>query len=318
MASVFTDHSRIKPPKTAEAVPSSASALGRTSMFATHLRSPLLRKKFKLTAPLFLFFTDYEIEIRKRYVQPLAVESGEFPDVSNIEARMLPMCYEAGLLNGHVPDAAQFMSIATETFIKEVMSQIFSRTRSNGPGDSGNAGFGPGGGWVQTHKYKRKLAKEEEAAQRGEVTRDKSGLLPIEAKMASERGPLGMADLRIALEMGDCGMANFPIISKNVIYNYREGELENWDDYTWMDGRESRIQEEDGDVEMGGVSVKANGGVNGSATKTDSQLLLPNGVDHDGAAGDPMDVDDELPWEGADPSDRDYLDGVLDSCLAVG
>ena len=65
----------------------------------------------------------------------MAVESGEFPDISNIEARMLPFCSEAGLSSGHAPDAAQFMSIATETFIKEVMSSIFSRTRSNGPGD---------------------------------------------------------------------------------------------------------------------------------------------------------------------------------------
>jgi transcriptional coactivator HFI1/ADA1 len=215
---------------------------------------------------------------------------------------MLPFCYEAGLASGHAPDAAQFMSIATETFIKEVMSSIFSRTRSNAPGDSGNAGFGASNNWIQTHRYRRQLAREEEAFQRGEVARDKTGLLPVEAKAASERGPLGLADLRLALEMGDCGLANFPIITKQVIYSYREGELENWDDYTYVDGRE-RITDLDGDVEMGGV--------NGTGKASEP---LTNGVGH----GDQMDIDNDMWWEGADATDGDFLNGVLDSCLAVG
>jgi transcriptional coactivator HFI1/ADA1 len=212
------------------------------------------------------------------------VESGEFPDVSNIEARMLPLCYDAGLPSGHVSDAAQFMSIATETFIKEILSQIFSRTRSNGPGDSGNAGFGPGGAWIQTNKYRKQLAKEEEACQRGEI---------------SERGPLGMSDLRIALSLGDCGMANFPVIYRQIMFGYKEGELEDWNDHTFIDGRD-RI--EDLDVEMGGTT---------NGIKPD---VLTNGTGH----GDQMDIDSEFGWEGADDGDEDFLDGVLDSCLAVG
>lgn len=215
---------------------------------------------------------------------------------------MLPFCYEAGLAAGHAPDAAQFMSIATETFIKEVLSSIFSRTRSNPPGDSGNAGFGPSNNWIHTHKYRRQLAREEEAFQRGEVTRDKTGLLPVEAKAAGERGPLGIADLRLALEMGDCGLANFPIISKSVIYDYREGELENWDDYTYVDGRD-RITDLEGDVEMGGV--------NGTGKDV---TPLTNGVGH----GELMDIDNDMWWEGTDTTDGDFLNGVLDSCLTVG
>ena len=228
------------------------------------------------------------------------MESGEFPDVSNIEARMLPLCYEAGLASGHTQDAAQLISVATESFIKEVLSSIFSRTRSNGPGESGSAGFGNNASWVQTHKYKRQLAKEEEAALQGEITRDKGGLLPIESKAASERGPLGMADLRLALEMGDCGLSQFPIISKQILYNYREGELENWDDYTWLDVRESS-------VDKGGITAT-------TATNGDQKQILPNGIDH----ADQMDIDEEIWWEGAEEQDMDFLDGVLDSCLAVG
>jgi len=208
------------------------------------------------------------------------------------------MCYEAGLVSGHAPDAAQFLSIAVETFIKEGLSSIFSRTRCNGPGDSGNAGFGPGGAWVQTHKYRKQLAKEEEAFQRGEISRDKSGLLPVEARAASERGPLGMADMRIALEMGDGSVGGFPVIARSIIYGYREGELENRSDYTWLPGAE---RTDELDVEMTGI---ANG----------TKHSLPNGV----YTADQMDIDNEIFWEGADPRDGDFLDNVLDSCLAVG
>lgn len=244
---------------------------------------------------------DFDLEIRKRYAQPLAVESGEFPDVSNIEARMLPLCYESGLVQGHAPDAAQFMMVATETFIKEVMSSIFSCTRSNGPGDSGSAGFGVGGGWVQTHKYKRQLAKEEDAFGRGEVTRDKSGLLPIEAKAASERGPLGVADMRIALDMTECGMANFPVIVKSLLYNYREGELEGWDDYSYIEGYE-KAGDDKMDYEMTHV--------NGHRTP-----LLPNGT----GFVEPMEIDgDGDHWAGTNADDNDLIDSLLDSCLTAG
>ncbi len=137
-------------------------------------------------------------------------------------------------MSGHAPDAAQFMSIATETFIKEVLASVFSRTRSNGPGEFGSSGFG-GNNWVQTRKYRRQLAREEERSLRGEIHRDKVGLLPIEAKKAGEREPLGVADFRIALEMGDCGLTQFPIVGHSLLASYREGELEGWDDYTFID-----------------------------------------------------------------------------------
>ncbi|KAK5987457.1 Transcriptional coactivator HFI1/ADA1-like protein [Cladobotryum mycophilum] len=241
---------------------------------------------------------NFDLEIRKRFTQPLAVESGEFPDVGLITGRMLPFCYEAGLVNGNAPEAPHLMSIATETFIKEVLTQIFSRTRSNGPGDSASAGFGVGTTWIQTHKYRRQLHLEEDAAQRGEVTRDKSGLLPIESKAASERGPLGMADLRLALEMADSGMSQFPIVTAQILYGYREGELENWDDYTWING-ERPVESLD---EF--TSVTLNG---------DASHGLTNGTHSDA-----MDIDNEMWWEGADNQDMDMLDGVLDSCLAVG
>ncbi|KAK4463386.1 transcriptional regulator of RNA polII, SAGA, subunit-domain-containing protein [Cladorrhinum samala] len=319
LSSIFSEQIRIKQPKTAD-VP--ASAAGGPELGTMN----------------------FDLEIRKRYAQPLAVESGEFPDVKSVEARMRPFCFENGLTAGHEPNAAQFMSLATETFLKQVMSSIFSRTRSNGPGDSGNSGFGPGGAWIQTHKYKKQLAREEEAFQRGEISRDKTGLLPVESKAASDRGPLSISDLRLALEMGDCGMGNFPTIVKAVVNDYREGELQDWDDYTYLDGRETAARkDEDDDVVMGGVGAAitvsnpppagagaAGTGAAGTGAGTGAvavvgagagaagqkQEPLTNGINH--VHPDQMDIDNVITWEGADPNDGDFLNGVLDSCLAVG
>jgi transcriptional coactivator HFI1/ADA1 len=213
---------------------------------------------------------------------------------------MLPFCYEAGLVSGHTVDAPHFMMIAAETYIKEVLSTIFSRTRSNGPGEYGSAGFGVGTAWIQTHKYKRQLAREEEAFLRGEITRDKGGLLPVESKAASERGPLDMADLRIAMELGDFGLANFPVIVANITNSYREGEVENWTDYTWAPGYEHLANGNQPKVMNGGPVQE-----------------LPNG--HSLAnSHDAMDIDsDEMVWEGAEMDDQATLDALLDSCLAA-
>ncbi|CZR60470.1 related to transcriptional coactivator HFI1 [Phialocephala subalpina] len=263
--SLWGERRQIAKTKLADAVPASAGGLNKTN---------------------------WDLEIRKRYAQPLASESGEFPDTSSIESRMLPICYETGLVSGHAADAAHFMSVATETFIKEVLSSIFSKTRSNGPGTSGTAGTGGGASWVQTHRYRTQLEREEEASLRGEVHRDKSGLLPIEAKAASERGPLGMADVRTALELGDCGLGQMPIMVQQIMLGYREGEVEAWDDYSWLASHVRIVGEDaDGDIEMGGMN-----GVNGHAYDADN---------------------DDWGWEGAEKDDKFALDDILDSCLAI-
>lgn len=208
---------------------------------------------------------------------------------------MLPICYETGLVSGHVQDAAHFMSTATETFIKEVLSAVFSKTRSNGPGTSGSAGTGGGSSWVQTHKYKAQLEREEEASLRGELQRDKSGLLPIEARAASERGPLGMADFRSALEIGDCGLGQMPVVVQQIMMGYREGEVELWNDYSWPDTHPRVVGEDvDADIEMGGMN-----GINGVNGHFEQEA-------------------DEWGWEGVELGDKNSLDSLLDSCLQIG
>jgi transcriptional coactivator HFI1/ADA1 len=216
---------------------------------------------------------------------------------------MLPICYETGLVSGHASDASHFMSVATETFIKEVLSSIFSKTRSNGPGVLGSAGTGGGATWIQSHKYRTQLEREEEAFLRGEVQRDKNGLLPTEAKAASERGALGMADVRTALEMGDCGLGQMPVVIRQIMSGYREGELEAYNDFSWPSGYgpETGIDEAlDEDVKMGNMNG-ANGinGLNGLKETHD----LPTELDDFG-------------WEGGELESKTALDNLLDSCLA--
>lgn len=214
---------------------------------------------------------------------------------------MLPYCYEAGLESA-APDAAQLVSAATESFIKEVLTSIFSRTRSNGPGDSGSAGFGSTSSWIQTYKYKKQLSREEDAVMRGEVARDKSGLLPIESKAAGERGPLGVADLHLALDIADCGMSQFPIMVRSMLNGYRDGELENMGDHYYLDGRKPvTLNGVDADIPMAGA-------------QDDKKQQLPNGIPLD----DAMDIDDEYFWAGAGDEDLDGLDAVLDSIGASG
>ncbi|PSR92016.1 transcriptional regulator of RNA polII, SAGA, subunit-domain-containing protein [Coniella lustricola] len=242
-----------------------------------------------------------EQDIRKRHLNPLAQESGEFPEAGYIDARLLPYCYEAGLESA-ASDSAQLISAATETFLKEVLTAVFSRTRSNGPGESGSAGFGTGLGWIQTHRYKKQLSKEEDSAQRNEITRDKCGLLPIESKHAGERGPLSMGDLSLALDIADCGLAQFPALIRGLENNYRDGELEHIHDYTYVDGY-GKKPSGDG-VDSDAMMIEADKG---------KQPQLPNGVSHE----DEMEIDSDYYWAGADDSALDRLDAVLESTLAV-
>ena len=238
---------------------------------------------------------DWDLEIRKRYTQPLASETGEFPDADTIQGRMVPICYEESLVNGCAPACAGFMATATEQFIKEVLSNIYTRTRSNMPGGSVNS--------IMTSRYKKQVRQEAEAAERGELVRAPgSGLLPVEVKEAANRKPLGMHDLRLATEIGDCGLGQFPIIVGRVMNGRQEGEWEEYharkrEDEAWKQEEEERARER---------LAKVNGmahGVNGL-----------HGLDDEFEE----DEDDDFGWEGGSARDRAQLNALLDECLAIG
>lgn len=230
---------------------------------------------------------DWDLEIRKRYSQPLASETGEFPDTDAIQGRMVPICYEESLPNGAGASCAEFMATATEQYVKAVVSSILARTRSNIPA--------AGGSGIMTRKYRRQLEREEEAFLKGEVVRGVgSGLLPVEAREAGVRRGLGMGDLRLAVGVGGCELGQMPGIVKGIMGGWEEGVLEGWTRNG--DVVDDEIEEMDrGGARMNGVT---NGGY---------------------AADDGTETDDgDYGWEGGGTADRMQLNWLLDEVLTVG
>lgn len=201
---------------------------------------------------------------------------------------MLPICYENGLPSGHAPDCPTFMNIATETYIKEALTNFFQRVSSNGPG------------YVRTADFKRKVEREENKVDKGELVRNQGGLLPVELEEQRKRRPLCMEDVRLALELGDSYLGQVPIIS-STITNGRFLDAPGIEDI--LNG------------EAPTKNTLVNGvvnGVNGKETNDD----LANGYHVN--LGDPMAIDDDWQWSGGGVQDVDGLDSILDTCLAVG
>ena len=133
--------------------------------------------------------------------------------------RMVPICYEESVVSGAGFPCAEFMAIATETFVKELLSAVFAHTRSNGPSGTING--------MMTPNYRRQLELEELAYTRGEILRDNAtGLLPVEAKKAKARKPLGVTDLRLALGISGGILAHMPLIADEIMGCYFEDEME--------------------------------------------------------------------------------------------
>ena len=198
---------------------------------------------------------------------------------------MIPICYEESLVNGAGPQCADFMATATEHYIKEVLSAIYNRTRSNLPSGSGNG--------ISTHRFKRQCIREEQDLLNGSLFRGPgTGLLPVEIKEAQNRPPLSMQDLRLGLEVGDIGLGQVPTVMSRITGG-NFGTLE--------DGDVEELEErEDGRKRIGGLRIANGGGVNGN-----------HGSE---AASD----DQNWGWDGGAAADREALHGILDDCLAVG
>lgn len=162
-----------------------------------------------------------------------------------------------------------------------------------------------------THKYRVQLEKEEELWLSGEIQRDKSGLLPIEAKAASERGSLGMADLRTALEVGDCGLGSMPLTIHKIMFDYREGEVDGWEDYSLLQTIDKAVASlPDGpDTVMSGMNGGYSNVINGINGPTVSNGINGHQDDEDA---------DGYGWEGTAYMDRQNLNSLLDSVLAIG
>jgi transcriptional coactivator HFI1/ADA1 len=188
---------------------------------------------------------------------------------------MLPICYEEGIFHGFANGTPEFMNIATEIFVKDMLSRLFATTRSNGPY------------WIKTGTYKRRMLREEEGYERGEVRKSALGQLPVEQEQDRLRPPLSLPDLRLALELG--GTA--------------------WGSYA---PRAMRMFEATGIHD----EVAGRGGEMGPPGKKGSMLAPPkpltNGVMVNGVHTD----EEDTGWAGGNDGDRMEMDRVLDECLA--
>ncbi|KAH0833539.1 hypothetical protein AYO21_05216 [Fonsecaea monophora] len=227
--------------------------------------------------------TNWDLEIRKRYVQPLFSETLEFPDTPTIHSRIVPICYEESVAQGCSIQCAELVGIAAETYLKTLLAEVVNRTRSNGPRYEHSAGGG-----ILTSSYKKKIDREEEEVKAGRLNRTRDDdLLPTEAQVAYARRPIGIADLQLTTQVGPVPWNAMPCIAFSVSNASAGYDHDQW------------LMEQEEEANAAAASTTANG--------------------HIDPAEDGMDVDntDNYGWEGAGPQDRSGLDSVLADCLAI-
>lgn len=219
--------------------------------------------------------TNWDLEIRRRYNMPLAAETLEFPGKNDIQARIEPICYEeevkGGVALGMLGQCAELVETAVEMYVKEMLGSLFATARVNGEA------------LVCTSKYKRQLAREEEAADRGEIVKNQAGYLPVEVEAMGRREPLNMDDVRMAIRLNE-GRWCDPFAAARVM----------------LEAGLDTLQED----RMVGVEQGLDGAVNGVKD------------DHDHHMEEAMAID-ELGWQGASDQDRNALFSALDGLLAV-
>ena len=225
--------------------------------------------------------TNWDLEIKKRYTQPLFAETSEFPDANAVSARMLPICYEESITAGAAPQCAELVSIAAEAYLKDYLGGIFHRTRSNGPVLENGLGGG-----IQTAGYKKQLARENTDFKAGKLQKSRdTGLLPVEAREASTRRPLAIADMKAAQTVVKGLFNGIPLIGVQVFEAPHESEQEEW--------RMERAAEQ--------------------AYLEQRGYTLTHEQNEDG-----MDIDeDDYGWVGASSGDKEALGSLLEDCLAI-
>lgn len=230
--------------------------------------------------------TNWEPEIKRGYQQPLFAESAEFPDATNVFARMVPKCYEEAIPQGSTMACAEYVVTAAEYFFKEFLGTIVDRVRVNGPSyDYLNSGHdGQFGGGAFTASYRKQVVKEMEAVKNKTLhkTRDDE-MLPVEFAESKARKPLTFADLKLANTVGPKMWNRVPLLGFEISNNTKE------DDY---DAYKQDQDEENRD--------RLNGNQNHSIRQTDE-----------------MDIDDEDYWDDVGYGGRGALDSILDDCLAM-
>lgn len=227
---------------------------------------------------------NFDIEIQRRYAQPLASEQLEFPSLNDLQSKIEPICYERGLTGGVQQGmqqaCAELLQQAAEVYFKEMLSDFLTHGRSNAVGWEG----------VQTHKFKRQLRKEEDDAERGVLQRNAGGMLPVEMQMQAQRQPLKMGDMRLALGLSDTYLNRDPFLQERI-------QLKHYP-----------VMSPPTKSGLNGFSAHA---LNGSGAK------FPGGSGCGPSNGDAMDIDDfdYGMYKGVAKSDHDNVMAALDDCL---
>jgi transcriptional coactivator HFI1/ADA1 len=214
----------------------------------------------------------------------------EFPDAAGIFSRMVPICYEESVASGSSMPCAELVAVATETYVKDLLSSVFNRTRANGPKyDNGAAGG------VSTSGYLRQLEREEYDFHSGRIQKGRdSGLLPVENREAVARRPIGIGDLKVAGGVGRGLWNGMPLIGSRVAEAAFDNELDDWME-------EKRLLEE-----AAAAAIAAKNHHPPAASSVGEPPL------------DEMDVDDdEYGWAGGGAADREALGSLLEDCLSI-
>lgn len=233
------------------------------------------------TGPSGLAKTNWDVEIRRRYAQPLASELLEFPSQHEIQSRIEPICYEEGLTNGVQQGAMQacadLVEQATEVCVKELIGALLNQVRSNAVG---------GQGGIQTAKFQRQLRKEEDDAEFGTVQRTAGGLLPVEVEAQLKQTPVSVQDLALAVGLRNPHFRRDPFLQERILLNRYPRQYRS----------------------------EINGKDEGIAAELGNGVVTGNDIDDD---DDAMAVDDNEYGAFRGTGDTDYLEAMsaLDDCL---
>ncbi|KAI4253808.1 MAG: hypothetical protein LQ352_003476, partial [Teloschistes flavicans] len=242
--------------------------------------------------------TNWDLEIRKRYLPPLSSETFEFPSPRDIHNRMIPICYEESIPNGCASDCAEFIAVALEHFMKAVVSNIVGRVRSDLPHINS-----VGGGVIVTSAG----ASSHKVRGGGGGGGGGGGVVKMK-KEAEIRGmELGVADMRVAIQVAGWGeLAPMPTVVEGIMNDWNEGVLEGW---VYSDGEEDQDQQPEDEMERSGKRPAVRPMTNG---------IVSNGYDVHMEDGGGEDEEESWGWIGGGASDRRALGAALDECLSYG
>lgn len=180
-------------------------------------------------------------------------------------------------------ECAELVAIATETYVKNKLHEVYNRVRSNGPRYDNGAAEG-----IMTAKYRKRVTREETEHKAGKLLRDRDNdLLPTEAKEAEGRKPLGIGDLKLANMVGPSLWNGMPMIGANINHSIFDVDSD--------EGPSLRQSER-----HGSFARQINGHSNGVHDQDDA-----------------MDIDEDTTWEGTGAPQAAELRNTLASLLRM-